>query len=89
MTTVTKEMYDGVIAELASFKQKYSKMATDYQSLEDQVKIYKSKADSVKTAVIPPEVPTLASLQLQLNERKQDALSSARSIARWSGGKLE
>ena len=89
-TQITKVMYDAVTAELADFKQKYDLMAANYQTLEELVKKQQADADAAKAVQHPPAVPdsTLASLQQQLNERKQDALMMGNGLAnleqRWS-----
>ena len=57
-------------------------MAKDYKTLEEQVKAAQKHEQTrpVETIPTPPGTPTLASLQLQLNERNQDALGAAESI---------
>ena len=88
-------MYDAICGELTLFKQKYNKMAADYKTLEEQVKVaqqhqqaaqQQQQTHPVETVPTPSATPTLASLQLQLNERNQDALWAAESISQLEEG---
>ena len=81
-SAITKEMYDAVTAELATYKGKYEAVVGDYKTLEERVNKQQAEAAAVVTSTISPDVSaTLTSLLEQINVCKQDACMSSSGIA--------